>query len=268
VKQILANTPFPRTRESIRKELRDLGVTEEMALLVHSSLSSIGWVNGGAVAVIQALMDVVTEQGTIIMPAQSVDLSDPAGWQNPPIAKEWWSRIRETMPAYHPEYTPTTGMGKIVEVFRTFPGVQRSSHPAYSFVAWGKNKTEILAQHSLNFGLGEGSPLGKLYERGASTLLLGTGFDRNTCFHLAEYRVPHQELIHRAAPILEEGNRIWKEYQDLNFREDLFEEIGKDFVKVSRMNTGKIGSADAQLFSMRDAVDFAERWLANRHFSA
>lgn len=264
MKLIIENTPYPRTRDSIKAELRNLGVTSGMTILVHSSLSSVGWTIGGAVAVIQALMDVVTEQGTIVMPSQSVDVSDPTGWQNPPVAQEWWSIIRENMPAYHPDYTPTTGMGKIVEVFRTFPNVSRSNHPAFSFVAWGKDKTEILARHSLDFGLGEQSPLGKLYQRNAFTLLLGVGYKNNTCFHLAEYRVPQQDIIVRAAPILENGNRIWKEYQDLSFRDELFEEMGKAYEQENKIKIGKIGSADARLFPLKEAVNFAEKWLFER----
>lgn len=84
-----------------------------MTVLVHSSLSSIGWVNGGAVAVIQALIDVVTEEGTIVMPSQSVELSDPKEWGNPPVPEEWWDIIRESMPAYNSNYTPLLeGWGK------------------------------------------------------------------------------------------------------------------------------------------------------------
>ena len=66
----------PGTRESIALDLRRLGVEREMALIVHCSLSRMGWVNGGPVAVIQSLMDVLTEQGTLVIPAHSSALSE------------------------------------------------------------------------------------------------------------------------------------------------------------------------------------------------
>lgn len=68
----------------------------------------------------------------------------------------------------------------------------------------------------------------------------------------------------RTAPILENGNRIWKEYQDLNFRDELFEEMGKAYEQENKIKIGKIGSADARLFPLKEAVNFAEKWLFER----
>ncbi|MDO3660974.1 aminoglycoside N(3)-acetyltransferase [Bacillus sp. C28GYM-DRY-1] len=264
MKSIIENTSLPRTRQSIAEDLKALGLKKGMTVLVHSSLSSIGWVNGGEIAVIQSLMDVVTEEGTIVMPSQSVELSDPSEWQNPPVQREWWNLIRKTMPAYSADYTPTTSaMGRIAEVFRKFPGVIRSSHPNYSFTAWGKGKNQILDCQSLHFGLGEQSPLGKLYQFQSYVLLLGAPFDSNTCFHLAEYRIPYQNILSKGAPVVIEGKRVWKEYQELEFREELFGVIGEDFEKENQILTGKVGSASCRLFSLKKAVDFAEIWLKN-----
>lgn len=261
MKKLIENTENPRTTQSIKKDLEGLGLNKGMTVLVHSSLSSIGWVNGGAIAVIQALMDIVTEEGNIVMPSQSVDLSDPSEWHYPSVPEKWWDTIRESMPAYNAQYTPTTGMGKIVEVFRSYPEVKRSCHPNYSFIAWGKDKNKILNKQSLNFGLGEQSPLGNLYMDNSYVLLLGTDFDSNTCFHLAEYRIPFQKVVIKGAPVLINGKTVWRKYKDLEFREDLFEEIGKSFEIESDMKSGKVGSANCRLFSLKEAVDFAEKWF-------
>ncbi|HLL34713.1 MAG TPA: AAC(3) family N-acetyltransferase, partial [Streptomyces sp.] len=72
------------TRDTLRGQLRDCGVRPGETLLAHSSLSSLGWVNGGAVAVVRALLDVLGPDGTLVVPAQTADLSDPATWSNPP----------------------------------------------------------------------------------------------------------------------------------------------------------------------------------------
>ena len=167
-------TPSPRTRETLTQDLTNAGLTPGITVIVHSSLSSLGWVCGGAVTVIQALMDVVTSVATLVMPTHSTDYSEPEPWQNPPVPCEWWQIIRDTMPAYDARITPTRKMGKIVEVFRTCKNVLRSSHPNYSFAAWGQNAEFIVKNHSLNYSLGEESPLARLYDLNGYVLLLGT----------------------------------------------------------------------------------------------
>ena len=77
IKKIISNTNLPNTIESLKKDLFHLGVEPEMVLLVHTSLSKIGWINGGAVTLILALQEVLTKEGTLIMPSHSADLSDP-----------------------------------------------------------------------------------------------------------------------------------------------------------------------------------------------
>ncbi|MCD5322349.1 AAC(3) family N-acetyltransferase [Pontibacillus sp. HN14] len=258
---IISQTIEPRTRETLTNDLRDMGVCEGMTVLVHSSLSEIGWTSGGAVAVVQALMDVVTSKGTIVMPAQSGVLSDPAEWENPPVPEDWWETIRNTMPPFDPDTTPTSGMGQIVEVFRSFKGVKRSNHPAVSFVAWGREADFLMANHSLHNGLGESSPLRKLYDQEAHLLFIGTGYDTATAFHLAEYRIPYQKKVQKGAPILVQDERVFALYEDIVYREELFEGIGQNLEKQIAITKGKIGSADSKLFHMKPSVDFAVEWL-------
>jgi aminoglycoside 3-N-acetyltransferase len=161
--EAILSTPSPRTRQSLLSDLRQLGLTPGMTVMVHSSLSSLGWVCGGPVTVVQALMDVVTATGTLVMPTHPTDYSDPADWQAPRVPADWWPIIRETMPAFDPQVTPTRGMGQIVEVFRTWPYVLRSSHPAVSFAAWGQHAEAIVMGHSLDDsqrrGFSPGEPL-------------------------------------------------------------------------------------------------------------
>lgn len=138
MKKLIKNQAEPMTKERIKADLVQLGVKKGMILCVHSSLSSIGWVNGGAVALIQALMETLSEEGTLIMPAQTLELSDPADWIDPPVPFSWWKSIKETMPAFDPAYTTPTAMGKVAETFWKYPGVARSNHPHFSFTAQAK----------------------------------------------------------------------------------------------------------------------------------
>ncbi|HEX3046657.1 MAG TPA: AAC(3) family N-acetyltransferase [Bacillota bacterium] len=259
--QTVINTPEVRTRQTLARDLIELGLRPGFTVIVHSSLSSLGWVSGGPVAVIQALMDVVTPEGTIVMPAHSGDYSDPQFWANPPVPPEWRPVIMATMPAFEPQITPTRGIGKIPETFRSFPGVIRSSHPAVSFTAWGNNAVYITSNHSLDNSLSELSPLARIYDLDGYVLLLGAGYGSNTSFHLAEYRAPGYKNVKAGAPILENGVRVWKEYLDIEFDVDPFPAIGLDFEKENPVSRGKVGSAETRLFKQRKAVDFATQWL-------
>ena len=103
---VVQETSVPHTRQSIAQDLRQLGLKPGMIVIVHSSLRSIGWVSGGPVAVVQALMDVVTPTGTIVMPTQTGNYSDPANWHHPAVPQSWWDIIYESMPAFQPKLRP------------------------------------------------------------------------------------------------------------------------------------------------------------------
>lgn len=171
------STPPPTgplvTRDTLRTQLGELGVRPGETLLVHSSLSSLGWVNGGAVAVVRGLLDALGPEGTLVVPTQTGDLSDPVLWRKPPIPPEWWAAIRATMPAYDPRITPARGVGVVPETVRTWPGALRSAHPQTSFAALGPRAAEVTEGHAPDCRLGEHSPLAKLEATSARVLLLG-----------------------------------------------------------------------------------------------
>src|SRR4051794_16843268 len=106
---IVANTPEPSTVETLAVQLAACGLKAGQTVIAHTSLSSLGYVVGGPVAVIQALLQVLGPSGTLMMPAQSWKNLDPAtGVYHPeriPIA--WWPIIREHLPAYDPAITPS-----------------------------------------------------------------------------------------------------------------------------------------------------------------
>lgn len=262
-----ASVDGPVTPAGIARDLRRLGVENGMLLNVHSALSRLGWVVGGAQGVIEALLDVVGDSGTLMMPSHSGQLSEPANWRQPPAPEAWWETIRSEMPAYHPARTPTRLMGAIAETFRAWPGVQRSLHPQSSHTALGPRAAEIVAEHPLEAPFGDASPMGKLYDLNGHVLLLGVGHGNNTVLHLAEHRAdfPGKRSHREGAPIRIDGERRWQTFHPLQIRTDDFAVLGEAFAATGGEIRGAVGAADAILMRARDVVDFAVPWFeANR----
>ncbi|MGY0023158.1 aminoglycoside N(3)-acetyltransferase [Streptomyces sp. YJ-C3] len=244
------------TRASLACDLRALGVEAGEILLVHSSLSSLGWVNGGQAAVVQALLDALGDDGTLVVPAHSGDLTDPALWSDPPVPADWWETVRATMPGYDPRTTPSRSVGVIPEAVRSWPGALRSAHPQTSFAALGPRAAEIVEGHAPDCRLGERSPLARLEERGARVLMLGAGYGACTGFHLAEYRVPH-----RTEDAGRPGPAGWEHVGEVAISADRFDELGAAFERDVPVVTGRVGAAQTRLFPLADAVAYAQKWL-------
>lgn len=253
----------PASVDSLTKQLRAVGLGPGTSVMVHSALSGLGYVTGGAHAVVLALLDTVGESGTLVMPTHSSDLSDPSEWKAPPVPEDWWGPIRASMPAFDPDLTPTRRMGAIVECFRHVPGVRRSNHPTVSAAAVGPNADVLVSGHQLAFGLGESSPQARLYDLDGSVLLLGVSHAKNTSLHLAEYRstVPDKAWTTHSSPVLIDGERQWVAYDDLEEGSDDFEEIGAAFAATGLETTGRIGAGVGRLCKVRDIVDFGVRWM-------
>lgn len=261
-KETIEQTDAPVTVSSLATDIREMGVRAGDTILVHSSLTSLGWVCGGAPTVIDALQEVVTDSGTLVMPTHTTQYSDPENWSNPPVPDEWIEQIRETMSPFRPAVTPTRGMGAIPECFRNYPGVIRSEHPEVSFAAWGANAERIVTDHGFDDGLGEHSPLARVYELDGDVLLLGVGHDSNTSLHLAEYRadIP-METVQHSAPVIEDDRRVRIEYEDIEIDSEDFADLGTDFERRVGITEGTVGAADTKLVSQREIVDFAVDWF-------
>lgn len=261
---VVAGRELPRTRDSLAADLRALGLPAGATVLVHTSLSALGWVAGGPVAVALALLDVLGPAGTLVVPTQSGGLSDPADWSNPPVPEPWWPIIRDATPAYDAALTPTRGMGAVVETVRHLTGFRRSSHPLLSFGAVGPAAAAVLQPHPLAPALGDGSPLSRLAEAGALTLLLGAGWHSATALHLGEARAGLQPVVGCGAPVLVDGVRRWLTWQDMDWDETPFPALGSDLEATGAVRVGPVGSATARLVGVAEVAGFAERWLRER----
>lgn len=253
------------TAASLADDLRTLGLRPGSTALVHTSLSSLGWVVGAEQAVVDALHQSLGPAGTLVMPTQSWQLCDPAFLNEPNVPQEWWPTIRANLPVYDPPRTPTRTMGAVAELFRTQPGTMRSSHPHRSFAAAGPNANEIVETHELTSPVGDGSPLAALYRMDAQILLLGVGYDKSTALHLAEDRCDFggKHTVHNGAPMIVDGQRQWVEWDEMCPADDDFNAVGHAFADEKGLTRiGKVGRAEAKLIPMREFVDFAQIWFA------
>ena len=120
----------PAAIEALSKDLQALGLRAGHTVLLHSSLSSLGYVTGGAESAIMAVLKVLGGSGTLMMPTHTGQNTEPSNWNAPPVPEVLWPIIRNEQPAFDPATTVTRGMGIMAEFFRTMPGgkTQRSPH--------------------------------------------------------------------------------------------------------------------------------------------
>jgi len=261
---VIAATDAPITTLSLVRDLRALGVEEGDVVISHVAMSALGWVVGGAQAVVEALLDAVGSTGTIVTPTQSGHLSDPALWEAPPVPEHWVEAIRRDMPLFDPALTPTRAMGQVVECFRRHPDAIRSLHPTVSFAACGPLAASLMADHRLSPALGEGSPLSKLYDADAKVLLLGVDHGNDTSLHLAEHRAtwPGKATYVDGAALVVDGEKRWVAYEDLALDDEDFAAIGEAFAATGAELDGPVGAGVGRLCRQRSIVDFAVQHMS------
>jgi aminoglycoside 3-N-acetyltransferase len=250
-------------KEDLVRELRRCGLQEGQAVFVHTSLSKLGFVVGGAETLIRALLEVVGDEGTLMMPSQTWKNLDPetgVHWEEP---VEWWPVIRAHWPAYDKLVTPAIGMGVVAEMLRKWPGAERSDHPARSVAAVGKHARYLTEDHDLSNIFGDGSPVDKLYQLNGRILLLGVGYDKNTSLHLAETRArfPSKGYVDESSAVMVQGKREWVTYRTQAVDDADFVRLGQEYDEVRNIPVHRLGDADVRLLDQRDLVDWATAWM-------
>ncbi|WP_051759964.1 aminoglycoside N(3)-acetyltransferase [Herbidospora cretacea] len=254
------------TTGGLGEDLRALGVAPGQTLMVHSSMRSIGWVEGGAPSVVAALTGVLGPEGTLVVPVFTTANSDSSPWYHAAtegMSAEEARRFRDEMPPFDPATTPSTGMGAVAEAVRLSPGAVRSAHPQTSYAAIGPLAGKLVSGHDAECHHGEDSPLARLYDIGGHVLLMGVGFDRCTVFHLAEYRYLHPRTPTRLYRcVVRDGDgRKWWEFTDVILDDSDFAQLGADFAATGNVRRGMVGGAHCHFFPVRQAVDFAVSWM-------
>lgn len=162
------------TSQQITADLRKMGIQPGDTLFIHSSLKSLGYVDGGPTAVIQGLLDAVGTEGTLLLPTYYM----PGG------------SILGTCQMADYVFDPRihgTNMGALPEAFLKFSGVHRSIHPTHSVSAIGKHAQYLTEAHHLAPSVfGKGSPWQRFHELNGKVLGIGISMGPVTFYHLLE----------------------------------------------------------------------------------
>lgn len=165
------------TKQDIMNTLTRLGIQKGDVVVFHSSLKSMGRVEGGAQTVIDAFLEQVGPDGTVSVPTLL--------GESYAVAFDIWDR----------DTTPSE-VGYITEVFRTMPGTLRSDNPTHSVAARGKLAHELTCEHGGygprygffgDYAFAHSSPWQKLYDHNGKIVWVGTQTITGTHRHLAEY---------------------------------------------------------------------------------
>jgi aminoglycoside 3-N-acetyltransferase len=259
------------TRRTLAAQLREIGTEADDAVMVHAGLRSVGRILGGPDALIDALHDVISPGGTVLVYTDWSDdyhdLLDDDG--NVP------AELRDDVPPFDPASSRARrANGAIAELVRTRPGARRSANPGASFAAVGGRAEWFTADHALDYGYGERSPFAKLVQARGKVLMLGAPLDAMSLLHHAEHlaRIPGKRVVRTEAPILVDGRTVWRRFEEFDtsdpivdgLPEGYFATVVEDFLAAGRGTRGTVGDAPSVLVPAAEMTDFAVRWLEDR----
>lgn len=231
------------SKSQLVTNLHQLGLESGMNLMVHSSLSQIGYPIGGANMVVEALLEVIGDQGTLMMPSFN----------------------HRSAEIFNPMTTPTIN-GAIPEAMWRRMEAVRSLHPTHAVTAIGPKAAEYCEGH-LEIGIwAEDSPIGRLIHGGGYILSLGVTHESSTAYHVAEVSMPCGCIdpfgnIDRV--VTSDGTVA--EVKGLAFRAGVCPvspaELDTALNNLGLQRLGKVGKADAALVKASDLWEIRRQHL-------
>ncbi|QBD75242.1 AAC(3) family N-acetyltransferase [Ktedonosporobacter rubrisoli] len=246
------------TESDIIHGLRALGLNTSSRVIVHSSLSSFGHVEGGARAVCQALL---STGATLLLPAASGKMTGipaPPGLLRPwnaVIAASTWPEFDEAVSRAVPfskQLPIDKELGNIPETIRRFFPHLRSHHPLMSYLALGPYAQHLIDAQRLDWPLG---PLEALAEQHGSVLLLGVSHTVNTAIHLSEQHLGRSRFYRYAKM----ADQIWMELPNIPGDSHRFDSIEPALRPATR--EVMIGPCRARLIPIQEVLAAAEQLI-------
>ena len=237
-------------KKDLVAHFREAGLHRARNLIMHSSLSRLGRVDGGANAVIDAVLEVLGSEGTLMVPTFNYALLEGV---------------------FDPEVEPSQ-TGAITNALRKRPNAVRGIHPTYSVAAIGRRAAEFTAEHWKAEPVGVDSPMDRLAKAGGYIFLLGVKHDTDSTMHIVEayahvpYRgIPFDPSCPRKAQVRIESEEVVE--VDLNDEPGCSTGFGvielplreKGFIQDFRIEQCK-----CQLVKSQDVIDETVKLLRKR----
>lgn len=255
---------------SLTQDFEKLGLSSGMSVMLHASVRAVGFVIGGPDVILQALLNALTPDGTLMMYLGCPDGYDEIGCGTLPLELE--SAFAEHLPAFDPQLTRANReFGALAEFFRSTPGLYGSRNPGARMGAIGAEAQFLTTDHPLDYGYGPNSPLEKLCRLKGELLLLGSDPDQLTLLHYAEHlaSLPVKRIVRYRTPLLLNNQRVLRQTEEydtskgvIDWPDLYFASIFADYLDAGgSCRQGNIGDAEAFLVPAQELVDFAVRHI-------
>jgi len=254
------------TRDMIDKDLKKLGLQKGDSVFLHSSLKSIGYVEGGAPTVIDGIIEVLGSSGTLIVPTYS-------------LKKSMHKTCLDKKYIFDPR-TAATQLGIIPATFLQYPDAYRSIHPTHSVSAHGKYARYITEAHHLaSSTFGHDSPWDRLMKLDGKVFTIGLKMGRNTFSHVLEDKmldefplpVRMQETFYMKCkdwagnvievPVVPHDPKYKKIRMDQEHRKDLRKYFWEEFIRSGIIKVGRVGQAISWIASANEYYDHLARLM-------
>ena len=230
-----------------------------MPVMLHSSMSGLGYVVNGPFDVIDSISDCIGEDGTLVLPTHTGQLTDPADWKKPAILPDDLKKVRDHMRPFDVQFSLPRNRGLLPQAFLMYPKIFRSNHPLNSIAAKGQHAEDLASDHPLHASEGIDSPMGQLYSLNSSILLLGVGLESCTGFHLAEFLTDVPYLKDNTVSVLvDDGNgRRFEKLERYPTISQHFNKLLPGIREANGLSEITINNCQAMLIDFRISIDLA-----------
>jgi aminoglycoside N3'-acetyltransferase len=254
-------------------QLRAMGLRAGDLVMVHASLPAIGPLARDPRILLDALLDCVGRDGTVV---------SYVSWQHSSYdatrdGRELSASERKEWPVFDPATAPPyEGFGGFNQAVCDHPLARRSAHPEASIAAIGRHATDLIANHQLLDAYGPSSPLGRFVQWRGRVLMLGAPPGAITALRVAEVvaRIPGKRRVRYQVPLRVNGERCWREAEEFDsdalidtLMESDMDPVGSistDYVAEGNGLRGHVGSASCWMFEAQHLVSFGVGWLESR----